>query len=310
LNRLDLFDSLLIQFLKFQFKLSKKMKKSIFTIIANLVIVFYASAQLKVGNNPSTIGTNNNLEVESSSGKKVIINKTTGATAIDYTPSAFKTDSVLLKDPTSGEIRQMSFTRFKALYGGGSSTSNGACAGLGYTPSGTSSTAPNSFVVPNTTIVATKVNSVYSYNGHTYALYVLNGNVNWGTCQNAAKSIGGYLSVITNALEWNYINTNILSNPASNNCIWIGYRKYDTAGNNTSFNWITCEGMEYNYDTYSYYGGDFASGEPNNNGGAEGCVHIIDKSKSAGRQWNDSGCNMTSLANWCNWNTLLVEFDQ
>jgi hypothetical protein len=42
------------------------MKKSIFTLIANMLVVLYASAQLKVGSNPTNINSSAILDIESS----------------------------------------------------------------------------------------------------------------------------------------------------------------------------------------------------------------------------------------------------
>ncbi len=182
----------------------KLIKLKIF-ILANLTLLaISAKAQLKVGNNPTIIGATSNLEIESSSGKKIVANKTTGGLSIDYTPSAASTDSVLLKNTPTGEIRQMSFARFKALYGGGSSSVSGACPGLGYTPNETAPTAPSSISV-TPTINGTKAATTFAYNGHTYALYNLSGGVTWAQAQTAARNVGGYLAVITTANEWAYI---------------------------------------------------------------------------------------------------------
>lgn len=49
------------------------------------VMLFTASAlvaQVKIGSNPTTIGSNNNLEVESSTGKKTSIHKGSGKVTI------------------------------------------------------------------------------------------------------------------------------------------------------------------------------------------------------------------------------------
>jgi len=67
------------------------MKKSIFTLIANLLIVFYASAQLKVGNNPTNINASAALEVEATNKgflpPRVALTGTKDATTIP-TPAA------------------------------------------------------------------------------------------------------------------------------------------------------------------------------------------------------------------------------
>jgi len=70
--------------------------KSIFknAIIAAALVFGAASisnAQVKVGNNPATIGANSNLEVEATNGNKTIVNKATGQITIqDGTQGAAK----------------------------------------------------------------------------------------------------------------------------------------------------------------------------------------------------------------------------
>lgn len=59
-----------------------------------------AFAQVKIGNNPTTIGTSNNLEVESSTGMKTSIHKTTGqVTIVDGTQG---TGKVFTSDAVGG----------------------------------------------------------------------------------------------------------------------------------------------------------------------------------------------------------------
>lgn len=64
-------------------------------------------AQVKVGSNPTTINPNSNLEVEATSGKKVIVHKDNGTVVIENTPSGAPTDSLMTIDAT-GNVRRRS----------------------------------------------------------------------------------------------------------------------------------------------------------------------------------------------------------
>ncbi|WP_019991081.1 hypothetical protein [Rudanella lutea] len=58
----------------------------VFSLLAGLLLLPEASrAQVKIGNNYTTIGSNSNLEVEATNGNKVIVDKTTGAVSVSGT---------------------------------------------------------------------------------------------------------------------------------------------------------------------------------------------------------------------------------
>lgn len=69
-------------------------------------------AQLKVGNNPTTIGASNNLEVEATNGNKTVISKGTGAVSIngaitiESNLSLAGADDYTLKIDASGNVKK------------------------------------------------------------------------------------------------------------------------------------------------------------------------------------------------------------
>ena len=67
-------------------------------------------AQAKIGTNPTIIGANNNLEVEATNNKKVIVHKNDGTMVIESTPSGAATDSILSVD-AAGNVRKISAAR-------------------------------------------------------------------------------------------------------------------------------------------------------------------------------------------------------
>lgn len=81
----------------------------IFFTLAALAFFSTAQAQVKIGANPSAIGTNSALEVEATNGKKVVVNKTTGQMTIQNTPVGAVADSILTKD-ANGNIRAIGST--------------------------------------------------------------------------------------------------------------------------------------------------------------------------------------------------------
>lgn len=287
--------------------------KYIFFTLATLAFLSKAQAQVKVGNNPSAIGTNSALEVEATNGKKVIVDKAIGTTTVQSLSVAATTDSIVTASQT-GMLNQISMSRLAqflknnyALGGGNGSSSVGTCPGLDYTPSGVAANAPGNATVPGTSISVTKIGSEFSAGatagGHKYVLYSNSAGINWFQAQALAKSLGGYLPVVTSANEWNYIKANILSLPQASNFAWLGYRKFDSPGNTTQFNWITCEQSEFNYTTWTY-NTYWTPSEPNNQGGNEGCGQIYPTS-APGRTWNDIPCATTSGIDF-----TIIEFNQ
>lgn len=95
------------------------MKKILF--IATLIVSSLVSAQMKVGSNPTSIGTSNNLEIEAASSDKVYVHKVDGRVFIENKPNATFVDSIVMRD-ANGEIRQMSISKllsFQDLDGDG-----------------------------------------------------------------------------------------------------------------------------------------------------------------------------------------------
>ncbi|WP_254412662.1 hypothetical protein [Dyadobacter diqingensis] len=73
---------------------------------AMLLATSSAFAQVKIGTNPTVIGTNNNLEVEAINNKKVIVNKADGTVVIENTPTGATTDKYLSID-AAGNVRAL-----------------------------------------------------------------------------------------------------------------------------------------------------------------------------------------------------------
>ncbi|RYC68425.1 hypothetical protein [Spirosoma sordidisoli] len=66
-----------------QFKANKAMKTYLLILIGLFAISPIAEAQVKIGSNPTSISATSNLEIEASNGKKVTVDKTTGALKAD-----------------------------------------------------------------------------------------------------------------------------------------------------------------------------------------------------------------------------------
>jgi hypothetical protein len=88
------------------------MKKIILIVV--LFTANFLNAQLKVGSNPTTIGSTNNIEIEAASSDKVFVNKTDGRVFIQNKPTATSVDSVVMRD-ANGEIRQISIARLMGM---------------------------------------------------------------------------------------------------------------------------------------------------------------------------------------------------
>ena len=185
---------------------------------------------------------------------------------------------------------------------------------LGYVPQGTGATAPATFSYGN--IKGTKVGcfKFTAGNNHSFCGYDLTDTsnaavgVNWATSFAIAKSINGYLATATSTEEWDFIRINLLPTTLASqnqNNAWLGFNKVTYPGNPKQFTWITGEksmvaweraglaaapdnanaSFEFNFDT----------SQPDDAGGAEGCVHIVPTSQNTNRVWNDIGCTSTSI---------------
>jgi hypothetical protein len=81
-------------------------KKSIIVAAFLFGAVDISNAQVKVGSNPTVIGTNSNLEVEATNAKKVIVNKADGTLILENTPTGAITDKYLSIDAL-GNVRSV-----------------------------------------------------------------------------------------------------------------------------------------------------------------------------------------------------------
>ena len=89
---------------------TKKAIGAVMIAAAMLLGTSYAFAQVKIGRNPSIIGAGSNLEVESASGQKVIVDKTSGTLKVENKPLAPITDSIVTRG-LDGELHQISRMR-------------------------------------------------------------------------------------------------------------------------------------------------------------------------------------------------------
>lgn len=151
-------------------------------------------------------------------------------------------------------------------------------------------------------------------NGHWYCAYRGNTGFNWQTAFNAARVRGGHLATLTSLAEWQWVKTNLVDNTTGynlTNSIWIGYNKVNFSGNPTEFTWITGEKSKVNWSNTSVTQQAFGTGEPNNSGGNEGCVHIVSTGINTNRHWNDVVCTSASASDWGGpYSDLIIEFEQ
>lgn len=85
-------------------------KNQLFLLFASLLLATItdlpnrAWAQVKIGNNYTTIGAASNLEVEAANSKKVIVNKTDGSVIIETTPVSTSASDLLLGVDGTGKV--------------------------------------------------------------------------------------------------------------------------------------------------------------------------------------------------------------
>lgn len=184
---------------------------------------------------------------------------------------------------------------------------------LGYVPSKTSSaasSAPASLTIGSG--VYTRQGTVaYSVNGHSYAAYSGDTQINWFDAYTAAKNMGGYLATYTSDAEWKYIEQNLLDNNTIFNTqkTWMGFVKFSWGAGpaltpDPEAKWITGEQPVHDYTS----GGTsavkkvnwFAQGEPNNSNSNEGFIHTYGKNDgqtitfngyTSAHPWNDYPAN-------------------
>jgi len=200
---------------------------------------------------------------------------------------------------------------------------------LGYVPLGRAAVAPADTVIGSSRFIK-RHQVVNPANGHSYALYSgrntgnsANLSLNWFNTFNFGKAINGYLLTMTSTDEIDFVRNNFLSNAAlsldgtnsvsfySSSNIWLGFAKIVEPGNPVRLGWITGERSRVNWSLDpAVTDANFKSGEPNNNGGTEGFVHVYATANTALRQWNDlAGTSITTGTNQ-DFNHIIIEFNQ
>lgn len=197
---------------------------------------------------------------------------------------------------------------------------------LGYAPSTTATAATAGTIISSPAgTVASKV-ATATYGGHSYAIYVNSGNVtsNWYDAYATAKGLGGYLATFTNLAEWQAVRVQMDTVTAFNTDrgAWIGMARmgFRTGWFQDNIGWITGEESDLDYTGGAANGNiwiynNFASGQPNNNGGNEGFIHTSGKNiigrasngaNAAGTAhgWNDTAPTNTGTIGY------IVEFTQ
>lgn len=91
--------------------LSKALGSSMFvaTLLFGSSAVF---AQVKIGTNPTTIGSASSLEVEAANNSKVWVQKNSGTLQVENKPLALSSDSIVTR-ASNGQLRQISLKRLK-----------------------------------------------------------------------------------------------------------------------------------------------------------------------------------------------------
>lgn len=196
---------------------------------------------------------------------------------------------------------------------------------LGYIPSktATATAAPATYPIGSNTYTKNG-NITFSVNSHSYTVYTGTNSVTWFEAYNAAKAMGGYLATFTTDAEWQFVETNLLTNNTlfDNERAWMGFVKYSwNAGPalmpDPEAKWISGELPLHNYSA----GGNasvrksnwFAPDEPNNYTTGEGFVHTWNKNYNLSKTVN----NYTSTHLWNDFTSndstvkcFLVEFQQ
>ena len=104
------------------------------------------------------------------------------------------------------------------------------------------------------------------FNGHKYELY--NVSTTWDQAYKMCEEMGGHLVTITSKEENEFV-LNLSKQAGLNQFIWLG----GYANGDRKWFWVTDEGFSYS---------NWGSGEPNNSGGNEDCLHMTESGA-----WND-----------------------
>ena len=109
-------------------------------------------------------------------------------------------------------------------------------------------------------------------NGHEYFLLTPN---SWSASEAEAENLGGTLAIIRNADEQKWVFSTFGDYGGTNRNLWIGlHRQWQGA----PLTWVTDE-----KPTYS----NWSSGNPDNAGGSENCVHMYNPRDVQAGKWND-----------------------
>jgi hypothetical protein len=109
-------------------------------------------------------------------------------------------------------------------------------------------------------------------NGHDY--YLLTANT-WTASEAEAENLGGTLVVINNAAEEEWVFSKFGAYGGTNRNLWIGLHRQWQGG---PLAWVTDEKLVY---------ANWSSGNPDNAGGVENCVHMYQPRDVQAGKWND-----------------------
>jgi hypothetical protein len=138
-------------------------------------------------------------------------------------------------------------------------------------------------VVSLLTCGSAQAGTVWSGNGHEYALILSNG-ISWTNASSAAAALGAdwHLATVTTAAEQQFIVSTFLTpNPALNGNpsiahFWLGASDALSEGD---WKWVTGESWSYN---------NWNTGEPNNSGNED----YLAMDARGGWKWNDAPSNL------------------
>lgn len=198
---------------------------------------------------------------------------------------------------------------------------------LGYVPSASATAgSTEQFITIGNTLARKKGTYIYAENGHSYAVYVAEQPITWYDAYRSAKSMGGYLATFTTDEEFKAIEQGLIEPDTTidNVSMWIGMARFEWFAGGAlqpavEMKWITGELPRHDYSL----GGTnavrksnwFFAGEPNNNYGGEGFVHLVQKNSNTKtvngyttkRPWNDIPANHTVNGTM---KGFIVEFQQ
>ena len=122
-------------------------------------------------------------------------------------------------------------------------------------------------------------NPTTQLNGHTYVLYP--NETDWESANYICKMLGGHLATVTSDAEHNEIVSMIPSSDSKTG-YWLG--GFDTAGDNTTWSWVTGETFDESFSETMWH-----SGEP-----SDSSEQALEYYKKSGQwRWNDEASTST-----------------